>query len=179
MTSPIPGTAARTAGQLVLDRLRWWDLAAARVLEQALFPDDGWTPEQFWSELARVPESRYYVAARRDGALVGYAGLFLAGPDADVQTVAVAAGEQGRGTGRQLVEALARQARQRGARVLRLEVRADNEPARGLYDRLGFVVDGRRRDYYGPGRGAVLMSRDLRPPVASDGSSRAEGGSDG
>jgi ribosomal-protein-alanine N-acetyltransferase len=145
-----------------VDRLRWWDLEQAHGLEAALFGSDAWTPGQFWSELARVPESRRYVAARRGQQLVGYAGLFVVGTEADVQTVAVAAAEQGRGTGRRLVSELIDLAAAAGARVLRLEVRADNDAARGLYVAAGFVANGRRRDYYGRGVDALLMSRPLR-----------------
>ena len=152
---------ADTGAPVVIDRLRWWDLDEVQALEDSLFPGEAWTPGQFWSELARVPQSRWYVAARRGGCIVGYAGVHLIGPEADVQTLAVATGQQGSGTGWSLLAALADHARGGGARVLRLEVRADNRAARSLYDRAGFVVDGRRRDYYGRGQDAVLMSLDL------------------
>lgn len=158
------GAAARpeqgTRG-LVVDRLRWWDLEAVQALEDVLFGVDAWTPGQFWSELARVPQSRWYVAARRDGALVGYAGIFLIPPEADVQTIAVAAAEQGRGTGRVLLQALLARAAGAGARVVHLEVQADNVAALALYSGAGFAVAGRRRDYYGRGRDALLMSCTL------------------
>ena len=157
---------APAGGQdLVVDRLRWWDLDEVLDLEGALFPESAWTPGQFWSELARVPESRWYVAARRGGRIVGYAGVFVVVPEADVQTIAVATPEQGRGTGRTLLRALVECARARGARVLHLEVRADRPAALGLYESMGFEVDGRRRDYYGRGHDALLMS--LRLPSGS------------
>ena len=166
------------AGELVLHRLRWWDLEEVHSLERTLFVQDPWSPGQFWSELARVPESRWYVVARRSGRIVGYAGLFLVLPEADVQTVAVAPGEQGRGTGRVLMAELIGRARRQGARVLRLEVRADNVSALGLYAACGFAVDGRRRDYYGRGRDAVLMSLRLPGMAAGDpGSALVAGGS--
>ena len=38
-----------------------------------------------------------------------------------------------------------------------LEVRADNTPALALYERHGWMPDGRRADYYGPGRDALKM----------------------
>ncbi len=155
-----PGTGS---GDLVIDRLRWWDLEEVQVLERQLFDEDPWTPGQFWSELARVPESRWYVVARRDARVVGYAGLFAVVPEADVQTVAVSLEEQGRGTGRALLGALTARARALGATILHLEVRADNAAAIGLYEATGFVADGRRRDYYGRGRDAVLMSLSLTP----------------
>jgi [ribosomal protein S18]-alanine N-acetyltransferase len=148
-------------GAVVLDRLRWWDLEAVHALEVVLFGAAAWTPGQFWSELARVPESRWYLVARAGPRVVGYAGLFLAGPEADVQTVAVAPDAQGAGLGRRLVHALARHAVDRGATALHLEVRAGNAAALALYERLGFLVDGRRRDYYGRGEDAVLMTARL------------------
>jgi ribosomal-protein-alanine N-acetyltransferase len=88
--------------------------------------------------------------------------VFLVVPEADVQTVAVAAEEQGRGTGRLLLSALIDRARDRGAGAVHLEVRADNVAAIGLYEAAGFIPDGRRRDYYGRGQDALLMSLRLR-----------------
>ena len=161
----LPGVApARTSppsGALVLARLRWWDLDEVQALERDLFAESPWTPGQFWSELARVPESRWYLVARRGSRIVGYAGVYVVLPEADVQTVAVAVEEQGRGTGRALLGALIERVRSLGAAVLHLEVRADNAAAIGLYQAMGFVADGRRRDYYGRGHDALLMSRRL------------------
>jgi ribosomal-protein-alanine N-acetyltransferase len=153
--APVP------SGDLVVERMRWWDLDEVQGLERELFGGDPWTAWQFWSELARVPESRWYVVARRGGRIVGYAGGFVVVPEADVQTVAVAGDEQGRGTGRVLLGELVDRARACGATVLHLEVRADNAAAIGLYQAMGFAADGRRRDYYGRGHDALLMSLRL------------------
>jgi len=161
--------------ELVVDRLRWWDLEEVQALEHGLFADSPWTPGQFWSELARVPESRWYVVARRGSRIVGYAGVFVVVPEADVQTVAVAVEEQGRGTGRVLLGALIDRARSRGAGVLHLEVRADNAAAIGLYAAMGFVADGRRRDYYGRGVDALLMSARLPGAPSGLGAGAVEG----
>ena len=65
--------------------------------------------------LEPVPETRHYLVAEQDGAVVGYAGLVCTGAQADVQTVAVAAGQQGRGLGGELLRALVAEARRRGA----------------------------------------------------------------
>lgn len=147
--------------ELELPTMRWWDIPAVHEIEQVVFPRDKWTEAQFWSELAGVPDSRYYVTARFRGRLVGYAGLFAVGDEADVQTIAVAPQARGRGIGGALLGELVAAARQRGARRLCLEVRSDNQAAIGLYERAGFRVDGRRRDYYGPGQAATLMSLEV------------------
>lgn len=163
----------QTAPTLTVERMRWWDLEAVLAIESELFGDQAWTAPQFWAELARVPESRWYLVARSEDRIVGYAGLFVVAGQADVQTVAVAREAQGRGLGRTLMQALATAARDRGAGVLQLEVAADNAVALSLYRGLGFVADGRRRDYYGRGRDAVLMS--MRLGAAAAGSEAGDG----
>ena len=156
-----------TDGETGLRRMRWWDVPAAHGIETDVFPDPG-SVETFWSELAHVPETRHYLAAERDGALVGYAGLVCTGAQADVQTLAVAADQQGRGLGGELLRALIAEARRRGATEVLLEVRAENTVAQQLYARHGFERIGVRRGYYQPGRVDALVLR-RRPPRAPAG----------
>lgn len=56
-----------------------------------------------------------------------------------VDGIFVAEGEQGRGHGTVLIEALAQEARARGCGKVRLDVVDGNDRARALYERLGFV----------------------------------------
>jgi ribosomal-protein-alanine N-acetyltransferase len=143
-----------------LRRMRWWDVEQVLPLEQALFPHDTWSAEQFWSELAGVPATRHYVVAEGSGALLGYAGLFATRHTADVATLAVAPHGQGAGLGTALLTALLDEAHRRGAGEVMLEVRADNERAQRLYLRHGFERIGVRRGYYQPaGVDALVMRR--------------------
>jgi ribosomal-protein-alanine N-acetyltransferase len=141
--------------------MRWWDIEAVLPLENDLFPELPWSAAGFWSELAGVPETRWYVVADDAGDLVGYAGLFATAHEADVQTVAVRRDRHGSGIGDQLVEALIEEARRRGISRVMLEVRDGNVSAQRLYARHGFTDLGRRRSYYGPGQDAVVMERRL------------------
>ena len=101
--------------------------------------------------------------AQQADELVGYVGVAAHGPDADVQTLAVAPARRGSGLGRRLVALAVEAARAAGARRLGLEVREDNAAALALYGAAGFVRQGRRPGYYAPvdGRGprvaALLM----------------------
>jgi ribosomal-protein-alanine N-acetyltransferase len=53
-------------------------------------------------------------------------------------------------------------AQRQGARRMELEVRISNRAAIALYERAGFVQDGRRRGYYrDPEEDAVLMGLPL------------------
>lgn len=137
--------------------MRWWDIDAVHALEVALFPVDRWSVEQFWSELSQ-PTRAYFVAVEGDE-IVGYAGAFVLAPDADVQTIAVAASAQGHGLGGRLLDTLVDAASEAGCRQMMLEVRSDNAAAISLYERSGFERLSTRRDYYAPGVDAVIMRR--------------------
>ena len=60
-------------------------------------------------------------------------------------------------------------ARDRGATHVMLEVRADNAPARALYDRNGYDVVSTRRAYYQPGGVDALV---MRKPLQEKGDER-------
>ena len=142
---------------VTVEPLRWWHLPQVHAIDQVLFPGDCWSVEQFWSELAQ--STRRYLVALDDGEVVGYAGLFLLPPDADIQTVAVRADRQGEGIARRLVTDLLAMADEWGATHTMLEVRADNDAATALYRRLGFVPISTRPRYYPDGGDAVIMRR--------------------
>jgi ribosomal-protein-alanine N-acetyltransferase len=131
--------------------LHWTDIVDVVALETELFPDDPWTPGSLWTELAARPRRSYVVAQADDGGRAGYGGVDLGGEVADVMTMAVAPGQQGRGLGRRLLEELVARAVADHAAYLMLEVRADNAPARKLYEARGFETLTVRRRYYQPG----------------------------
>jgi [ribosomal protein S18]-alanine N-acetyltransferase len=146
--------------------MRAGDIDALVPLARTLFAGDPpWTAEQFASELAGVPETRWYVVAEADGQLAGYAGLMVVGETADVQALAVAASAQRQGIGRMLLGAVIDQARRSGARELFLEVRADNEAALALYVRAGFEQISRRPGYYDAGRTDALVLHCRLPGI--------------
>ncbi|WGL18166.1 ribosomal protein S18-alanine N-acetyltransferase [Microbulbifer bruguierae] len=82
----------------------------------------------------------------------------------EILDVAVAPQWRRRGLGARLLQQVFAQLPEDVARVL-LEVRASNRAARGLYHKLGFSEDGRRKNYYpkadGSREDALLMSLDL------------------
>lgn len=146
------------------------DVAAVLELERELFPEDAWTEAMLLGELDDQPRTRHYLLALERPArpepepvLVGYAGLAAAGDQADVQTIGVRADRRGRGIGAMLLTALLHEASRRACTEVFLEVRADNEPARRLYEKYGFAAVGVRKRYYQPsGVDAIVMCRDQR-----------------
>jgi len=150
---------------VVLEPLRWWHLPEILVMEEQLFAPECWSEELFWSELAQAENRCYYTVfddSLPERSIVGYGGLAFGGDEAFIQTIGVAPECQGRGIGAVLLRALIDEARRRGAHVLGLEVRADNDIAQRLYARHGFEAVGRRRGYYQPsGVDAVVMLLEL------------------
>jgi ribosomal-protein-alanine N-acetyltransferase len=142
------------------------DVETVLPLEQELFAGDPpWGAEQFLSELAHVPATRWYVVAEDATEVVGYAGLLVSADTADVQTLAVSPGRQRQGLGSALLTALVDEAQRRGLREVLLEVRADNAPALRLYARHEFEQIARRRGYYRAGRtDGLVLRRRLSPP---------------
>ena len=138
------------------------DLAAIMDLERTSFPTDAWSDTLMRGELAS-PHGRYIVAVDA-GRVMGYGGVraVQGSTDADIQTIAIAETARGCGRGRTLLRALLEIARERGAREVFLEVRADNPVAAALYASEGFVEIGRRPRYYQPDDvDAVIMTLDL------------------
>jgi ribosomal-protein-alanine N-acetyltransferase len=139
-----------------LELLDWVDIPVLVELEEILFPGDSpWNWQMFAGELEA---GHHYVVHRdADGTIDGYAGLAIAGSEAEVHTIGVRPTSQGTGLGRKLLRQLLAAAADR--RVL-LEVRTDNQVAIGLYESEGFVRLGVRRRYYQPsGADAYTMAR--------------------
>lgn len=154
--------------EIVLRSMTGADLPVVHRLEQSLFPEDAWSEEMLNTELADQPRTRHYVVAEASGEIVGYAGLAAAGGQADVQTIGVRADQRGSGIGAALLTELLDEAVRRNSEAVFLEVRADNDGARRLYERFGFDRVGVRKRYYQPSDvDAIVMCRKLRtrPPM--------------
>ncbi|HRN29321.1 MAG TPA: ribosomal protein S18-alanine N-acetyltransferase [Terrimesophilobacter sp.] len=144
------------------------DLDAIMQLERATFGSDAWSADTMRAEL-EGPHTYYLVAhpVGQPAELDGYAGLLSprGAPEADIQTIAVSERARRRGLGRTLMNALVSEARDRGAREVFLEVRADNPGAAALYANLGFEKLSVRTAYYQPdGIDAHIMRLRIRTP---------------
>ena len=107
--------------------------------------------KQFFTE-ARPPDT--YLVADLDGMVGGYVELHQSIPLAshehvlEINGLAVAPAAQGKGVGKALVEGAVEEATRRGAKKVTLRVLGENEVARRLYERCGFVVEGVLREEF-------------------------------
>ena len=135
-----------------------FDLDQVQIIEQASFTTP-WSRDHFLQEFA-APHAFPFVALV-DGAIAGYVCLMSLFEEAQILDVAVDPEQRGRGIARGLLEHTFVIAREKGAEVMTLEVRASNKAAIALYEQLGFVITGSRRGYYEGAEDAVLMEKSL------------------
>lgn len=104
---------------------------------------------------------RYFVAEEA-GEILGYCGFLYVLDEAEIPNVCVKASARKQGVGKQMMNVLIEEAAKLGMAVLYLEVRESNHGARRLYESLGFVENGIRKNFYEqPTENAVLMSKTL------------------
>lgn len=117
----------------------------AAGLEQQLFSHP-WREADFLASL--TDPTRCFLTAMEGEYLLGYCGLQVGGDQGDVLTVGVDPARRRQGIGLVLMRELIREAARMGVQSLFLEVRESNGSARGLYEKLGFQLLGKRPGYY-------------------------------
>lgn len=133
------------------------DVPAVACLEEEAF-------SMPWSEQALL-ESLHngysiFLVADEDGEVAGYMGVYTVLDEADVTNVAVFQKYRRQGIGRQLLASMMELAREQGICVMNLEVRAGNVAAIALYEQMGFVKLGVRKNFYEkPREDAWIMQR--------------------
>jgi ribosomal-protein-alanine N-acetyltransferase len=153
------------ASIIQLRRMTHADLDRVIAIEQSLPAAPHWPRSAYLAALnpqAVPPRIALVAELSSHSVIAGFAVASLIPPQAELESIAIAAELQRRGVAGQLFSALA--AELRAARILEviLELRASNQPALALYRRLGFVETGRRTRYYhDPVEDAVLMSLPL------------------
>lgn len=135
------------------------DLDAVMVIETASYSAP-WKPDHFRNEIA-ARFSWPYVAVE-EGRVVGYVCLMSLFEEAQILNVAVSSSHRGRGIARMLLMESFRLAREKGAEIMALEVRASNDAAISLYQQLGFRRVGVRIKYYESSEDAILMEKSLK-----------------
>ena len=134
-------------------------MAVAEGLKQA----PRWTRDVYEQALAPGSHERFALIAETvDGKIAGFVIAGLIPPQAELETIAVAAELQRQGIASRLIRELMGELQERHITEVMLEVRDSNHAARALYCSLGFVETGRRRGYYAdPQEDALLLRRPL------------------
>ena len=119
-----------------------------------------WTEQMLRMQLQ--PDSHVFLTAETEGSVVGYIGMLYVLDEGYISNVAVRPDFRRRGVAEALLRALEARARALRLSFLTLEVRAGNAAAVALYEKRGYRVVGRRKNYYEkPTEDAILMTRTL------------------
>lgn len=131
------------------------DLDQVTALEEKIFSMP-WTRGGFAAALQQ--ENTFYLVGIQDGNVAAYCGMLQILDEADITNVAVAEEYRGMGIGRKMMEALLECGRCRNISAFTLEVRKSNQAAIILYEKLGFLNEGIRRNFYEkPTEDAMIM----------------------
>lgn len=135
-------------------------LGQAAEIERLCFSDP-WSEKMLAEHLAN-PCSLTLAAVDGVGRLLGYVGLLAVVDEGYITNVAVRPDCRRQGVASSLLQALEARGRARNLTFLTLEVRQSNAPARALYEKLGYIQAGLRRNYYeNPREDAVIMTKTL------------------
>lgn len=131
-------------------------LSEVLEIERATFSEP-WRESDF---LEGIEDSeKHYFCAIRGTKVVGYIGYWGVLDEAQIYNVAVLEEERRKGIGERMLEHLLKEGRKDGREVFLLEVRVSNEKAIKLYQKFGFLIDGKRPNFYeNPKEDAFLMS---------------------
>lgn len=151
---------ARPPLKLRVEPMGLEDVAAVHEIERASFPTP-WPDYAFRQEL-QTNRLAHYLIVRSGSETVAYGGLWLLVDEAHITTFAVLPEWRRRGIGGRLMVALMDLALELNSRVMTLEVRLSNRPARDLYARFGFKPVGVRPRYYSDnGEDALIMTTEV------------------
>lgn len=129
-----------------IDILTESDIEEVLTLENACFKHP-W-PRSAFEDMLGGDTALYYAARDDEGKLLGGAALFFLSGEGDITNVAVFDRYRNRGVATRLLEYLIEDGRKRGLTEFTLETRESNLPAIVVYEKNGFVVEGRRPGFY-------------------------------
>ena len=145
--------------------MRLSDLDQVMRVEQEVYQFP-WT-KRIFSDCIRVGYLCWLALQRQD--VVGHAVISVTAGESHMLNLSIAQDHQRKGFGRQFIEFLVREAGNRDAQTMLLEVRPSNTAAINCYNSAGFNEIGFRKDYYPAADGredALLFARHIKAPDA-------------
>ena len=128
-------------------------------LEKLCFGTEAWSEKSVASELTN--QLSLWLVALDGERVSGYVGSQSVLGESDMMNVAVHPDYRRQGIAEKLCLALVEALKEKGNHCLTLEVRASNEPAKALYEKLGFIQVGLRKNYYrNPREDACILRKE-------------------
>ena len=103
-----------------------------------------------------------FVAVDENGRVVAYGGMLVVLDEGQITNIAVHPDFRRQGLGKKIVLALLEYAKKNALVSISLEVRESNGAAISLYEKLGFVSVGIRKNFYSlPTENAIVMIKNI------------------
>lgn len=157
----VPETPSHAAPQATFETLTAERIAELVAIERLAYSHP-WTARNFADSLQAGYNCQLLVAGTT---LLGYFVAMQGVEEVHLLNFTVAPAYQRQGWSSLLMQGLTIWSRGRAAQCLWLEVRSSNHQALAVYEHMGFVRVGRRKDYYpahhGQREDAVVMSKTL------------------
>lgn len=170
----------RTAVRVRLRPMRLSDLSQVTDIDRLCFPTP-WPARSYRYEVAESRNSTMFTIALpgtqfpENGSglsgwlnrvwhdvtdteqVIGYSGMWHIAEEVHISTIGVHPEWRGQSLGELLLYAMVRESVRRRAKLTTLEVRVSNHVALGLYEKYGFEIVGRRKNYYRDNREDAWM----------------------
>lgn len=135
------------------------DLVRVMEIERESFPVP-WSEDSYMGELRNSFAN--YVVCDCGGVVAGYGGIWVVFEEAHITNVAISKHYRQEGKGTRIMQELEGIARTKRAAKILLEVRPSNTSAIKMYEKLGFIPTGLRKNYYADNNeDAIVMTRYL------------------
>ena len=143
---------------MILTEMKSCHVAQIAELEKICFSDP-WSENSIASELDN--KLAFWLVALEGDTVAGYIGSQTVLDETDMMNVAVHPDYRRMGIAEALVTGLVEALKEKKSHCLTLEVRASNAPAIALYEKLGFLEIGRRKNYYrNPREDALILRKE-------------------
>jgi len=109
-----------------------------------------------YDELIYNTMSQYFIALN-NGKRLGYVGVWITEPNAEIVNIVVLETHRNQGVAKQLMRKALDYCKENKVEMVTLEVRKSNQSAVHLYKQFGFQTEAERKQYYNDGEDAHLM----------------------
>ena len=142
-----------------IERLTSENISGVAELEELCFSLP-WSKKAL--ELLCNGENVGFVALDGEKRVVAYGGMVCVLDEGQITNIAVHPDFRRRKIGEQIVSALLGYGEEKGISLYSLEVRESNQAAISLYQKLGFISVGNRKNFYSnPSENAIIMIKNI------------------